>query len=140
MLIGTNIILEIAFNKAKAEDCKKLLNAISENIFEKDIYITRFALSAIEAISGEQKPDFLREFLLLILEEKIKIFDLKTEDDLMINSIHSDLGLDFDDAVQYVAANRLGTCLVTFDKDLKNKGVETKTPAEVLKTLQPDLP
>ena len=133
MLIDTNIILEIAFNQAKAGDCKKLLNAIDQNAFEKDIYITRFALNAIEAMSGKQKPEFLREFLLFIFEEKIKIFDLKIEDDLMINSIHSDLGLDFDDAVQYVAANRLGTCLITFDKDLKDKGLIVKTPAEVLK-------
>lgn len=132
MLIDTNIILEMAFNQARAGECKKLLNAIDENAFEKDVYITRFALSAIEAMSSKQPPNFLREFLLLILEEKIKIFDLKVEDDLMINSVHSDLGLDFDDAVQYVAANRLGTWLISFDKDLKNKGLIVKTPAEVL--------
>ena len=135
MLIDTNIILEIAFNQAKAEECKKLLNAIDQRAFEKDVYITRFALSAIEAMSGKQPPSFLREFLLLIFEEKIKIFNLKIEDDLMVNSIHSDLDLDFDDAVQYVAANRLATCLITFDKDLKNKGLEVKTPAEVLKEI-----
>ncbi len=135
MLIDTNIILEIAFNQERAQECKKLLNAIDESAFEKEVYITRFALNAIEAMSGKQKPGFLKEFLLLIFEGKIKIFDLKIEDDLMINSIHSDLGLDFDDAVQYIAANRLGTWLITFDKDLKDKGVVVKTPAEVLKEI-----
>lgn len=135
MLIDTNIIIEIAFNQKRAEECKKLLNAIDQRAFEKEVYVTRFALSAIEAMSSKQPPNFLREFLLLILEDKIKIFDLKVEDDLMVNSVHSDLGLDFDDAVQYVAANRLGTWLITFDKDFKSKGLIVKTPAEVLKEI-----
>ncbi|MCX6734712.1 MAG: PIN domain-containing protein [Candidatus Peregrinibacteria bacterium] len=135
MLIDTNIIIEIAFNQKRAEECKKLLNAIDQRAFEKEVYVTRFALSAIEAMSSKQPPNFLREFLLLILEDKIKIFDLKVEDDLMVNSVHSDLGLDFDDAVQYVAANRLGTWLITLDKDFKSKGLIVKTPAEVLKEI-----
>lgn len=137
MLIDANIILEIAFNQAKAKECEKLLNAIDQCAFEK-VYITRFALSAIEALSSKQRPDFLREFLLLAFEEKIQIFDLNIQDDLMINSIHSELGLDFDDAVQYIAANRLGTYIVTFDKDLENKGLEIKTPAQVLNKFLPD--
>lgn len=135
MLIDSNIILEMVFNQAKSKDCKKLINAIDERLFNEKIYITRFALSAIEAMSSGEKPDFLRDFLLLIHEEKLHIFELSIADELMVNSIHSDLGLDFDDAVQYIAANKLGTYLVTFDKDFKNKGLEIKTPEKILKEM-----
>jgi len=135
MLIDSNIILEIIFGQDKWRECQDLLKAIKNELIRENVYITRFTLSAIEASCRKGKQDFLRDLLLLICEEKIKIPKLDIRDDLMINSVRENLGLDFDDAMQFVATQKCGTYIVTFDKDFDGKAIEVKTPAQVLKTI-----
>ncbi len=135
MLIDTNIFLEIVFSQAKSDDCQKLLNAIDQRVLKEKAYITRFSLSAIQALSRKEKIDFVREILLMIWEEKLNLLEMSVEDDLTINSVRLDLDLDFDDTVEYIAAHKLGTYLVTYDKDFKKTSLPTKTPAEVLKEI-----
>lgn len=135
MLIDSNIILEIIFKQERWRESLDLIKAIKENLINENIYITRFSLSAIEAACKKENQDFLRELLLLIYEGKILIPKLDISDDLMINSVREDLGLDFDDAMQFVATQKAGTYIVTFDKDFKNKPIQIKTPKEILKTV-----
>jgi len=45
------------------------------------------------------------------------------------------LGLDFDDATQFISANKLGTYLVTYDKDFIGTGLKTKTPEDLIEEL-----
>lgn len=133
MLIDTNIFLEILFGQKRRQECIDLLDAIKENLITEKIYITRFSLGAIEASTREKHTDFIRELLLLIYDGKINIPKLDIRDDLMVNAVRHDLDLDFDDAMQFVAAQKAGTYIVTFDKDFKNKPIQVKTPKEVLK-------
>lgn len=133
MLIDTNIIIEIARRQQFYQDCLYLMKAIKNDQIKEEAYLTRFALHAIEALISKKEKNFLREILLMIHQDKIKIFDTDVTDDLMTLSAMQDLEFDFDDATQYFAANKLGTYLVTFDKAFIGKGVAVKTPAEVLK-------
>ena len=54
------------------------------------------------------------------------------EDYFVVNAVKKDLELDFDDALQFIVANKLKTYLVTFDKDFKKTSLETKIPSEIL--------
>ncbi len=135
MLIDSNIILEILFKQDHYRECMDLIKAIKNNLFSEKVYITRFSLSSIEAACKKKNQDFLRDLLLLIYQGKIKISKLDIKDDLMVNSIRHELGLDFDDTMQFVATQKAGTYIVTFDKDFKNKPIQIKTPKEVLKTV-----
>lgn len=135
MLIDTNIFLEILFKQERMLECANLLDAIKENLISEKIYITRFSLGAIEASVRKKHIGFIRELLLLIYEGKILIPKLDISDDLMINSVREDLGLDFDDATQFVAAQKTATYLVTFDQDFENKPIQIKTPKQILKKI-----
>ena len=113
----------------------ELLDAIAQEVVEEKVYITRFALNAISATTRKEGQEFLREILLMIHKGKIEIIDQSISDDLLANSIKNDIGLDFDDATQYIAAGKVQTYLVTFDQDFKKTGLQTKTPSEVLETV-----
>lgn len=135
MLIDTNIIIEIARRQQFSQDCIDFIDALKNDQFKEEAYITRFALHAIEALIAKKNKEFLREILLMIHQDKIRVFDSDITDDIVTLSVMQDLELDFDDATQYFAANRLKTYLVTFDKGFIGKGLVVKTPAEVLKEI-----
>lgn len=135
MLIDTNIFLEILFKQKHMRECASLLDAIKENLINENVYMTRFSLSAIEAFVRKKHHGFIKDLLLLIYEGKILIPKLDITDDLMINSIREELGLDFDDAMQFVATQKAATYIVTFDQDFKNKSIQIKTPKQILKKI-----
>ena len=135
MLIDTNIIIEMGRSQKKSQQCRDLLSAIDQELINEEVFITKFSLSAIEAILSQMDNGLIREILLLIFQEKIQIIDMDIKDDIMILATKKDLGLDFDDATQFVAAKRLNTYLVTFDKDFDQIPLKTKTPEQILKKL-----
>ena len=135
MLIDTNILVEIGRKQEHSETCRQFLNAINLGMISEDIHITRFTLNATEALISEEDEELMRKILLLIHLEKIKIADNKIEDDLVILSITRDLGLDYDDACQFLTTHQLATYLVTYDKDFNKTSLPTKTPGEILKAL-----
>jgi len=132
MLIDSNIFIEIARKQKEYRTCLDLINVINSESLGEDAYITKFSLHAIEAILGKKDLEFVKKILLLIHQDKIKVYDFDIGDHIMIASAIDTLGLDFDDATQYVAANKLFTYLVTLDKDFKKTGIRTKTPKQVL--------
>jgi predicted nucleic acid-binding protein len=135
MLIDSNILIEVGRKQRCKKECRDLIDAISQEIITEEVYITRFALSAFQAIATDADPKFVREILLLIHQDKIKILNQEIGDDIMTLSVLENLHLDFDDATQFVAANKLMTYLVTYDKDFKKTGLQTKTPKEILKKI-----
>lgn len=132
MLIDTNIILEIIFEQERWRECSDLFKAVKNDLFNERTYITRFSLSAICAACKKRHQSFLRDLFLLIYQEKMEVFELDVRDDMMINALREDVGLDFDDTVQFLAAQKASTYIVTFDKDFAGKPVIAKTPKEVL--------
>lgn len=132
MLIDSNIIIEIGKNQKFKQDCLDFMNAINQGMIDEKVYLTKFALNAIQALIAKVNKEFLRKVLLMIQQGLIEIVDIGNEDNLMILSTMEDLNLDFDDAVQYLAASRLHTPIVTYDKDFDNTGIEIKTPKEVV--------
>lgn len=48
-------------------------------------------------------------------------------------AVMEQFGLDFDDAYQYVAAERTDATIVSFDGDFDHTGRKRQTPAEILR-------
>src|SRR3989338_407658 len=117
MLIDSNIFIEVAKSQNRSDECGDLLAVIDEGLIDEDIFITEFALNALLAILSRHHPDFLKTILLLIQQDKIMVKSASIEDHLMTLTVFKNLKLDFDDATQFLVANRLQTYIVTYDKD-----------------------
>ena len=67
------------------------------------------------------------ELLLAVRRICLSAFDLRR-----VLSAMKSFHLDFDDAYQYVAAERNGLVLVSFDADFDKTDMGRKTPADIL--------
>lgn len=132
MLIDTNIFIELGKTQERSSECADLIDAIDQETLKETPYITKFTLNAIQALLCRRNPELIKEILLFIYFGKLKIVEMNCQDELMVLGTSKDFGLDFDDAVQYLAASRLHTAIVTYDKDFDSTGIETKTPKEVV--------
>ena len=135
MLIDANILMEIALKQKRSQSCEDLMDAIKADVITEEIFITQFSVSAIESMLSKKQKDFLYDLLILIYQGKIKVAKNRPEDDMAALAIKTDLGLDFDDACQFLATSHHGTYLVTYDKDFEKTSLHTKTPEEVIEEL-----
>lgn len=135
MLIDTNIIIEIGRQQDRAEECQLLLDAINQEIVGEKVYMTKFSLSAVQALLTPISPQLVKEILVMIYQEKINLVKMEVSDELMIISSMKELGLDFDDATQFLAANKVKSYIVSYDKDFDKTDYPRKEPKDILKEL-----
>jgi hypothetical protein len=116
------------------DDARNLLQAIPL----REIAITDFAIHSIGIIlTNDHKDDDFRNFVSDILQDTpIIVIRLDSNDLPRVLAARKQYGLDFDDAYQYVAAEKHDLTLVSFDADLDRTERGRKTPADVLKELQ----
>ncbi|OPX77849.1 MAG: PIN domain protein [Methanosaeta sp. PtaB.Bin018] len=105
-----------------------------ESVDADQLSMTEFALNSIGLITTRlRKQDVFEAFVSDILENSavrricLSAFDLRRALSIM-NRYH----LDFDDAYQYVAAERNGLMLVSFDADFDKTDIKRKVPADLL--------
>jgi predicted nucleic acid-binding protein len=129
-LVDTNLIAEILLRQAKAEEVKRFL----ESTAPEDLFLTEFSLYSLGIILLRRKmhDTFLRAVDDLLLTGGIRLVRLGLED--MEDLVHAArrFDLDFDDAYQYVAAEKYNLDLVSFDSDFDHTERGRKTPAGVL--------
>ena len=65
------------------------------------------------------------------MDGAVALVHLKPEDTQRIASVIKQFNLDFDDAYQYVAAEKYHLTLVSFDSDFDRTGRGRKTPVEI---------
>ncbi len=135
MLIDSNIIIELAKGQKKDKECSDFLEALKRGLFNEEVYISRFSLHAVEAIIWNFDKELLKEILLLIHLDRLIVVDTEITDDLLAFNLAKDLGLDFDDTIQFICAGKFATSLITYDKDFAKTGLQTKTPKEALKEI-----
>lgn len=135
MLIDANVFVEIGLSQQRQQECWNFLRALDEGLLPEQAYITDFALHAIELLLYKKNRPFLREILLMIHEDKIKVVRPSAHDDICTLGVLNDIELDLDDGFQFMATNKLMTYLITFDKHFKKTHLPTKTPSEVLKEI-----
>ncbi|MBO3840394.1 MAG: PIN domain-containing protein [Thermoproteota archaeon] len=132
-LIDTNIFLELFLNREKADECESFLEKVSSGDLEA--VVTRFSIHAIEVILNNPK-------LILIFLRNIEnslgltVYDTSMDEEMAVSMIMEEKKLDFDDALQYYVAKKLGVeAIVSFDKHFDKLDIPRREPKEVIRTL-----
>lgn len=114
LLLDTNVFLAAIFNEHNAAEAKKLLGDTAHELF-----ISIFSLHSIGLILLKRRhptlwPRFLND---LILTGQVTVVILDNNDLADILKTAQSFNLELDDAYQYLAAERKGLTLVSFDSD-----------------------
>lgn len=129
-LVDTNVWLERLLEQARAEEVAQFLDRIpSERLF-----ITDFAFHSIGVILTRlHRAEALLRFVQdTFIDGAVTLIHLGPEDTQRMLDVIEQFKLDFDDAYQYVAAEKYNLTLVSFDGDFDRTERGKKTPAEIL--------
>lgn len=132
-LVDTNVWLERLLEQEKSKEVERFLGAVSTD----KLYITDFSFHSIGIILTKlERIEILTKFIIdLFIEGKVCLISLTPQDILETISVIEKFKLDFDDAYQYVAAERYNLLIVSFDSDFDKTKKGRKTPEEILKKL-----
>ena len=132
LFIDTNIFLEIILEQEKAENAKALLLKTEDHEF----FISDFSLHSMGLLLfyRKQHPVFQQFLKDMIIDGGIIITSLVVDDMENVVNVSQKFKLDFDDAYQYVIAEKYDLTIISFDSDFDRTKQGRKTPAEVLKT------
>lgn len=127
-LLDTNIWLERLLNQDRTDGVKQLPETVSTD----RLSITDFSFHSIGVIlirlnRTEAFSSFVKD---LFVDNPLRLLVLEPGDMERLIAVASDYRLDFDDACQYVAAERNGVRLVSLDGDFNSSELGRITPAE----------
>jgi predicted nucleic acid-binding protein len=128
-LVDTNVWLELLLDQQKGREVRQFLEGHEATEFA----ITEFSLYPIGVVLTRLKKDSVfADFLGDTLEDSgVLLIRLNTAGLKELLAIRRKFGLDFDDAYQYVAAERHNLTLLSFDGDFDRTERGRKTPAQV---------
>jgi predicted nucleic acid-binding protein len=129
-LVDSNIWLERLLDQARSGEVGHFLDHIpSERLF-----ITDFAFHTIGVVLSRlnQMEVLLRFIEDAFIDGAVGLIHLEPGDTERLVSVIEQFNLDFDDAYQYVAAEKYNLALVSFDSDFDHTERGRKTPAGVL--------
>jgi predicted nucleic acid-binding protein len=131
ILIDTNIFLELFLGQEKARECEEFLNKIAEG--EIGAVVTTFTIHACEALLNDSRNILI--FLRNIQNSLgILIYNTSIDDEIATAMLMNKIGLDFDDALQYYVATKLGAeAILSYDKHFDKTDIKRKEPREYLK-------
>ncbi len=129
-LVDTNVWLELLLEQERASEVQQFVQVTEAALLS----ITEFSLYSIGVILTRLgKDDVFKDFLSDTMESSgITTLRLNSQGLKQVLNVRKRFGLDFDDAYQYVAAERYDLSLVSFDKDFDRTERKKKTPAEIL--------
>ncbi len=129
-LVDTNVWIERLLDQEHSEEVGQFLDRVPSDT----LFITDFALHSICLVMcrlGQQES--LLRFVRDVFEHgAVALIHLGAEDIYRVVEKMSQFGLDFDDAYQYVAAEKYGLMLVSFDADFDRTPLGRRTPAQIL--------
>ena len=130
-LVDTNIWLERLLDQERSEEVGQFLDQTPTEL----ISLTEFAFYSIGiTLTREGRKDLLLKFARdTIGDFTVLLVRLGPEDIERVVAAIERFNLDFDDAYQYVAAEKHNLTLVSFDADFDRTERGRKTPADVLK-------
>lgn len=129
-LLDTNIFLELLLDQNDAESVRAFISSKPPD----ELGISDLAFHSIGIILYQKKAahlfsDFIQD---LFGEGGIAIFSLGCEDMERLEYVSKMFNLDFDDAYQYVVAEKFGLVLVSFDTDFDRTDQKRIIPADIL--------
>ncbi|CUQ68284.1 PIN domain-containing protein [Candidatus Nitrospira inopinata] len=131
-LVDTNLVLEVLLRQAKSEEVKRFL----ERAPSEQLFLTEFSLYSlgILPIRRNLHDVFLRAVEDLLFTGGLTLLRLAPADLADVARRSKQFGLDFDDAYQYVTADKYNLVIVRFDADFDRTARGRKTPQAVLQT------
>ncbi len=129
-LLDTNIILELLLDRERADGVERLLRDTSP----ETLHLSEFSLYSLGIVLMRRKLHdlFLRAVDDLLVGGGVRLVRLGVKDMQDITNASCRFNLDFDDAYQYVAAEKYNLTVVSFDTDFDRTPRGRKTPAELL--------
>jgi len=128
-LLDTNILLELLLDQERADEAERLMCSIPG----RDLYISEFTLYSLGMILTRRQ---LAHVFLRVIEDltrgQIECLRLDMVDMHAVVQVIQQFGLDFDDAYQYVVAEKYDLTLVSFDADFDHTPRGRRTPGEIL--------
>ncbi len=130
LLIDTNVFLELFLGQKRADECERFLEKVSKG--ELEAVISKFTMHAAEAALNN--PKLILTFLRSIQNSLgLNVYETSLEDEMAVSMLMGKVRLDFDDALQYYVAKKLGVeALVSYDKHFDKVDVERKEPSAFL--------
>ena len=129
-LVDTNIWLELLLNQKKADVVQRFFQIIPT----AELAISEFTVCSMGIILTRlDKPGVWRDFVTDVFENgAIRRIALDPAGLREIIEVQQKFRLDFDDAYQYVAAQRYSLALISFDSDLDKTFLGRKSPEDIL--------
>jgi len=129
LLLDTNIFLEVILDQERANEARTLLSEIEGHEF----FISDYSLHSIGLLLFRRgKHEVFRQFLRdMILGVGVAVIALSAQEMESLIEAAQRFGLDFDDAYQYVIAERYGLTIVSFDSDFDRTERGRKTPKDL---------
>jgi len=129
-LLDTNIWLERLLEQEHSDDVGKLLGQITSD----QLYITDFSFHSICLVLIKLKRPHSAIDLVndLFVNGQVGLLTVPPNEIGYLLSAMESFNLDFDDAYQYMAAERHDLTLVSLDSDFTRTSRGRKTPSEVL--------
>jgi len=129
-LLDTNIILELLLDQEQADRVAQFLNQAPP----LNLHLTEFSLYSLGVILLRLKRNetFIQAVDDLLLSGAVGLVRLEVQDMGKVAETARSFALDFDDAYQYVAAEKYDLGLLSFDRDFDRTARGRKTLEEVL--------
>lgn len=129
-LVDSNIWLERLLNQEKSKEVENFL----DNVTSDQLFITDFAFHSIAVIMNrlKQMSGFLRFVQDTFIDGSVSLIHLTPEDTRYIVHIMEKYNMDFDDAYQYVTAEKYSLTIISFDGDFDRTELGRKPPLEFM--------
>jgi hypothetical protein len=129
-LLDTNIFLELLLDQKESESVRALLNSKApDELGISDLAFHSIGIILYQKNAAHLFSDFIRD---LFGEGGIAVFALGSEDMERLEHVSTTFNLDFDDAYQYVIAEKFGLVLISFDTDFDRTDWKRIVPADIL--------
>jgi hypothetical protein len=129
-LVDTNVWLERLLDQDRSAEVGDFLDRLPSEY----LFMTDFALHSIGVVLTRlNQPETLSRFVQdTFVDGAVVLIHLQPEDTEYILQTIQAFNLDFDDAYQYVSAEKYNLTLISFDSDFDHTVRGKKTPGEVM--------
>ena len=130
LLIDTNVFLELMLGRERADECERFLDKVSSG--ELEAAVSKFTVHAVEALLND--PNLTHAFLRNVQNSLgLSVYETSLDDEIATSMLMDKLKLDFDDALQYYIAKKLGAkAIVSYDKHFDRVDIQRKEPSAFL--------
>ena len=129
-LVDSNVWLELLLNQERAEEVRDFFGTMEPNL----LALTDFTLYSLGIILTRLgKDQAFSDFTVDTLERgEVTSLRLNIADMRDLLAVGQQFRLDFDDAYQYLAAEKHGFVLVSLDSDFDRTDRGSKTPKQII--------